>query len=79
MSGDNGTHEYNETDTMRADLIASGIPADKIYGDYAGFRTLDSVVRAREIFGQESYTVISQEFHLQRAVFLARSIGIDAV
>jgi len=64
---------------MKEDLIAAGIPEDRIYGDYAGFRTLDSVVRAREIFGQGEYTIISQEFHLERAIFLAKSEGIDAI
>lgn len=62
---------------MRADLIAAGIPEEKIYGDYAGFRTLDSVVRARDIFEQEKYTVISQKFHLERAIVLARLKGIE--
>lgn len=77
VSGDNSTSHYNETDTMRADLIAAGIPEEKIYGDYAGFRTLDSVVRARDIFEQEKYTVISQKFHLERAIVLARLKGIE--
>lgn len=79
VSGDNSTVQYNETDTMKTDLIAMGIPEEKIYGDYAGFRTLDSVVRAKEIFGQASYTIVTQEFHLQRAIFLARHEGIEAV
>jgi len=79
VSGDNGTVEYNETDTMKEDLVEMGIPEEKIYGDYAGFRTLDSVVRAKEIFGQEKYTLISQRFHLERALFLAHSEGVDAI
>ena len=52
ISGDNGQKSYNEPETFKDDLIKSGIPADKIYLDYAGFRTLDSIVRAKEIFGQ---------------------------
>lgn len=64
---------------MQQDLISWWIPEEKIYLDYAGFRTLDSVVRAKEVFGQESYTIISQKFHLQRALYLAQSEGIDAV
>lgn len=72
VSGDNSTQQYNETDTMKADLVEMGIPEEKIYGDYAGFRTLDSVVRARDIFGQESYIIITQRFHLERALYLAR-------
>jgi len=79
VSGDNSTQQYNETDTMKEDLISLWIPEEKIYGDYAGFRTLDSVVRAKEIFGQESYTIVTQEFHLQRAIFLAQSNGINAI
>ncbi len=79
VSWDNSTQQYNETDSMKEDLIYAWIPEENIYGDYAGFRTLDSVVRAKEIFRQESYTVISQEFHLERALFLARSEWIDAI
>lgn len=79
VSWDNATEQYNETDTMREDLINLWIPEDKIYWDYAGFRTLDSVVRAKEIFGQESYTIITQEFHLERAIYIARSQGINAI
>jgi len=55
------------------------IPQEKIYGDYAGFRTLDSVVRAKEIFGQSEYTIITQKFHLERALFLANNEWIDAI
>ena len=79
VSGDNSTQQYNETDSMKADLIAAWIPEEKIYGDYAGFRTLDSVVRAKEIFGQSEYTIVTQKFHLERAIFLAKSEGIDAI
>lgn len=64
---------------MKVDLITMGIPEEKIYGDYAGFRTLDSVVRAKEIFGQSEYTIITQKFHLERALYLAHSKGIDAI
>lgn len=56
---------------MKADLVEMGIHEEKIYGDYAGFRTLDSIVRAREIFGQERYIIITQRFHLERALYLA--------
>ena len=79
VSGDNSTQQYNETDSMRNDLVASWIPEEKIYWDYAGFRTLDSIVRAKEIFDQSEYTIISQKFHLERALFLAQSEGIDAI
>ena len=79
VSGDNSTEQYNETDTMKADLLAMGIPEEKIYGDYAGFRTLDSVVRAREIFWQKNYIIITQTFHLQRALYLAHHEWIEAL
>lgn len=77
-SGDNSRIHYNEPEDMKQALIKAGVPADKIYEDFAGFRTLDSVVRAREIFGQNSYIIISQEFHNERAVFLAQKNGIEA-
>jgi SanA protein len=79
VSGDNGQVEYNEPVKMKKDLVEKGIPEDRIFLDYAGFRTLDSIVRSREIFGQEKITVISQEFHNERAVFIALSKDIDAV
>ena len=79
VSGDNGQIEYNEPIKMKQDLIEKGIPEDRIFPDYAGFRTLDSIVRSREIFSQEKITVISQEFHNERAVFIALSKDIDAV
>ncbi len=78
VSGDNRKHGYNEPEAMKAALVAQGIPAEKIVPDYAGIRTLDSVLRARSIFGQDSYIVVSQKFHNERAVYLARAHGIDA-
>ncbi|MEB8285417.1 YdcF family protein [Aeromonas veronii] len=79
VSGDNATVQYNEPRQMRRALIKAGIPASAIYMDFAGFRTLDSVVRAREVFGQDRFTVVSQGFHNERAIFIARHFGIDAV
>ena len=79
ISGDNGTKQYNEPITFKKDIVKAGIPDDHIFLDYAGFRTLDSVVRAKEIFGQESITVISQQFHNERAIYLAENFGIDAI
>ena len=64
---------------MRNDLVEMGVDKDDIYLDYAGFRTLDSVVRSKEIFGQESITVISQAFHNKRAIFIADNKGVAAV
>lgn len=79
VSGDNRMKSYNEPRDMRNALIEEGIPHNKIYLDYAGFRTLDSIVRADKIFGQKKFTVISQRFHNERAVFIARSLGLEAV
>lgn len=79
VSGDNRSSHYNEPVTMKKDLVAGGVPKEKVFCDYAGFRTLDSVVRAKEVFGQTHLTVISQHFHNERAVYLARANGIEAV
>jgi len=79
VSGDNGTHQYDEPTAMKESLIAAGVPAKDIYCDYAGFRTLDSVVRAKAIFDQEKFIVISQQFHNERAIFLARQHDLEVV
>lgn len=78
ISGDNGRKEYNEPEMMRDDLIKAGIDSTNIYLDYAGFRTFDSMVRLKEVFGQDSVTVISQLFHNERALFIASKEGIVA-
>ncbi len=79
VSGDNHREGYDEPTEMRDALVAAGVPEERIYRDYAGFRTLDSVVRAREIFSQTSLTIVSQPFHNERAIFIAREHGIDAI
>ena len=79
VSGDNHTATYDEATDMKNALVKAGVPAENIYCDYAGFRTLDSVVRAKQVFGQTRLTVVSQHFHNQRAIFIARHHGIDAV
>lgn len=78
VSGDNATRYYNEPIAMQKDLIALGVPPEFITLDYAGFRTLDSVVRAKEVFGVDRVIIVSQRFHAERAIFLARHFGIDA-
>lgn len=78
-SGDNRKANYNEPKRMKADLIKEGVPENRIFADYAGFRTFDSVVRSKEVFGQNKITIISQRFHNLRAVFIAKHFGIDAV
>jgi SanA protein len=79
VSGDNHVQGYDEPTDMKNALMNKGVPADRVYLDYAGFRTLDSVVRVKEIFGQDRVTIISQEFHNQRAIFLADHHAIDAI
>lgn len=79
VSGDNSTKYYNEPEAFKAELIKRGIPAEKIFLDYAGFRTLDSVVRSKEVFGQNKITIISQKFHNERAIYLAEKNGIEAI
>ena len=79
VSGDNSSKDNDEPTDFKKDLIKQGIPANKIFLDYAGFRTLDSVVRIKEIFGQSSVTMISQKFHNERAIYLAEYFDIKAI
>lgn len=77
VSGDNGRHEYDEVSAMRTYLIDHGVPSRKVVGDYAGFDTYDTCVRANTIFGVEQALIITQTYHLARAVALCRAVGID--
>lgn len=79
VSGDNRVKRYNEPRDMRDALIALGVPRGAITMDFAGLRTLDSVVRAKKIFGQDSLIIISQGFHNYRALFIAAHHDIEAV
>ncbi|WP_024871606.1 ElyC/SanA/YdcF family protein [Tolumonas lignilytica] len=79
VSGDNATMSYNEPREMRRELLKRGIPAHAIYSDYAGFRTLDSILRAHGVFGQTQFTVVSQRFQNERAIFLARHHHLDVI
>lgn len=79
VSGDNGSENYNEPDLMKQDLIEAGIPEANIFCDYAGFRTLDSIIRAKEIFGANDLLIISQKFHLERALYLSKRVGVNAI
>jgi SanA protein len=79
VSGDNHVAGYDEPTDMKDALVAAGVPASAVTLDYAGFRTLDSVVRAREVFGVKRLTVISERFHNYRALFIAQRCGMDAV
>ncbi len=77
VSGD-GTRHYNETDGMRDYLVAHGVPAQRIATDHSGFDTYDSCVRARKVFGVTRAIVVSQTYHLPRALAICRAIGLDA-
>lgn len=79
ISGDNSTKTYSEPDMMKNDLVKRGVPSNYIYLDFAGFRTLDSVVRAKKVFKLNEFTIISQEFHNERAICLAQWYGIKAI
>lgn len=79
ISGDNSTDNYNEPRDMKIELVNRGIADSLIILDYAGFRTFDSMVRCKEVFGQDSVTVISQAFHNERAIFIAHKNGLYAV
>lgn len=79
VSGDNSKKEYDEATDMREALVAQGVPDSCITQDYAGFRTLDSMVRCLKVFGQNKLTVISQKFHNERAVFIGKFYDMDIV
>jgi SanA protein len=79
VSGDNRHESYNEPREMRRNLLEAGVPEDRIILDFAGFRTLDSVIRSKEVFGQQSITIISQAFHIERAIYIAVRNDIDAI
>lgn len=76
ISGDNSSPDYNEPEMMKADLIGKGVPARDITLDYAGFRTLDSIRRAKNVFGVDSPVIVTQYYHAKRALYLCKSSGI---
>ncbi|WP_425577335.1 SanA/YdcF family protein [Streptomyces enissocaesilis] len=78
VTGDNSRAEYDEPDAMRAYLIEQGVPDERIVSDFAGFDTWDSCVRAKKIFGVDRAVLVSQGFHIRRAIALCRSAGVDA-
>jgi SanA protein len=79
VSGDNSVKHYDEPTDMRNALAAAGVPTNAITCDYAGFRTLDSVVRAKTVFGLTNLTIVTEEFHCPRAVWIARRHGLNVV
>ena len=78
MSGDHGQVEYDEVSTMKAYAVDAGVPSEDIFCDHAGFSTYESIYRAKEIFGSDKVIIVTQEYHLHRALYVAKSLGIDA-
>lgn len=78
VSGDHGTKEYDEVNAMKSFLMDKGVPAEDIFMDHAGFSTYESMYRARDVFEVEKVVIASQEYHLMRAIFIARELGIEA-
>lgn len=78
ISGDNAHRSYDEPTTILKDLLKAGIPRSSITLDYAGFRTWDSIIRANKVFGLDRYIIISQDFHLRRALYISHQAGHQA-
>jgi len=79
VSGDNHVANYDEPTDMMNALVAAGVPTNAITCDYAGFRTLDSVVRANTVFGLKKFTIVTEEFHCPRALWIAQQHGLNTV
>ena len=78
MSGDHGRVGYDEVDAMKSYAVGEGVPAENVFMDHAGFSTYESMYRAREVFQAKKVIIVTQQYHLFRAVYIARSLGIDA-
>ena len=78
MSGDHGRENYDEVNTMKNYAINEGVPSEDIFMDHAGFETYDSMYRAKEIFGAKKVIIVTQKYHLYRALYIAKSLGLDA-
>lgn len=78
MSGDHGRTDYNEVQTMKDYAVNSGISSSDIFMDHAGFCTYDSIYRAKEVFGAEKIIIVTQKYHLHRALHIARQLGLEA-
>lgn len=78
MSGDHGRVEYDEVNVMRDRALDAGVPSADIFMDHAGFSTYDSLYRTRDIFGAKKIIIVTQKYHLPRALYIAKSLGLDA-
>ena len=79
MSGDNGTKGHDEVNAMKDAAMAAGVPSADVFMDHAGFSTYDSMYRARDIFGAEKIVIVTQAYHLPRALWIARRMGLEAI
>ena len=79
MSGDHGRKDYDEVNCMKNYAVDEGVPAERIFLDHAGFSTYESLYRAREVFGAQSVVIVTQKYHLYRALYIADALGLDAV
>ena len=79
VSGDHGTKDYDEVNTMKSYLIQKGVPSERIFMDHAGFSTYDSMYRAKEIFSAESLVVVTLKYHAPRALMIGNSLGMDCI
>ena len=78
MSGDHGQKDYDEVNAMKRFAIEKGVPSEDVFMDHAGFSTYESLYRAKEIFGVEKVIIVTQEYHLHRALFIAQQLGLEA-
>ena len=78
MSGDHGREDYNEVQTMKDITLEQGVPSEDVFMDHAGFSTYDSLYRARDVFQARKVIIVTQKYHLYRALYIARSLGLDA-
>ena len=78
MSGDHGQKDYNEVKAMKLEAMAEGIPSEDIFMDHAGFSTYESIFRARDVFAADKIIIITQEYHLYRALYIANALGVEA-
>ncbi len=79
MSGDHGRVEYDEVNVMKSIAVEAGVPSEHVFMDHAGFSTYDSLYRAKHIFQAERVIIVTQQYHLYRALYIARSLGIEAI
>ena len=78
MSGDHGTVDYDEVNVMKTYAVGKGVESSDIFMDHAGFSSYDSIYRAKEIFGAQKIIIVSQKYHLYRAIYIAKSLGLDS-